>query len=159
MGDELDRALILEALDIMGSLAAGDSGVKGAERTATQLDRFVLRVKEGKVLDVGEAAKNVVPVITRSDVPILTVEDVAELRSLDRSHHEEVLAVNANTLDGRDNVICVDVVDLWCDHDTLKDIGVCDGLLALVERREAMNSAHGDRKVLVAIILDLGCGE
>lgn len=67
-----------------------------------------------------------------------------------------MLAVDANTLDGCDDVVGMDVNDFRCNHDAREDLRICDGFLALPERREMMDGAHGERKVLVAVVLYLG---
>lgn len=117
----------------MSGLAVGDGGMEGAEGTTAQLDWLLERMNESHVFDVGKALEDLVPVIARSDIAGLTVEDIAKLSSLDRSHHKKVLTVDADALHGGDDVVGMHVVDLGSNHDALEEIEVCDGLLALVE--------------------------
>jgi hypothetical protein len=156
VGDELGWAIELEVLDLLSGLTLGDSDVKGVESTTAKLDSFIGGVDECKTVEVREALEDMIPVTARIDVARLAVEDIAELRGLDRRHDQKMLTVLADALERRDNVVCMNAVDLMSDDNALEESHVSDGLSTFEERGETVDGLRREREVHVTVMLDLG---
>jgi hypothetical protein len=63
-----------------------------------------------------------------------------------------MLAMSSDALQSGDNVISMYAVDLTVDQDAFEKLRICDGLLALLVRRQPMNSLRCQRKVKMGLV-------
>ena len=115
-------------------LAVANGQLKRIERVAAELNRFIDGMDEHKMVELGKALEDVVPIVARLDVARLAGEDIAELRGLNWRHDEQVVAVLADALESIDDVICVNAIDFVGNDNALKDLRVRERLRALEVR-------------------------
>jgi hypothetical protein len=133
--------------------------VKSIQGTTAQHDRLIDGMHECQALKVGEAVEDSFPVVVHSKVPSLAVENVAKLGGLNGRDDQEMLTMATNALQGSDDMIGMDRIDLLSHHDALEDLRVSDRLLALPIGGQAMDGLGGERKEHTTITHDRGGGK